>query len=80
MEGGSIVLNATAEFCRTLGDIPIYGLPGSRDEDDQELLGFEREMIEEKKHREGGKRGAWNEVEIEMMKSLGIANSTVVRP
>ncbi|XP_023720963.1 U4/U6.U5 tri-snRNP-associated protein 1-like [Cryptotermes secundus] len=26
MEGGSSVLNATAEFCCTLGDIPIYGL------------------------------------------------------
>ncbi|XP_023712792.1 U4/U6.U5 tri-snRNP-associated protein 1-like [Cryptotermes secundus] len=37
-EGGSIVLNATAEFCRTLGDIPTYGLAGNRDEDAQELL------------------------------------------
>ncbi|PNF28366.1 hypothetical protein B7P43_G17272 [Cryptotermes secundus] len=37
-EGGSIVLNATAEFCRTLGDIPTYGLAGNRDEDTQELL------------------------------------------
>jgi hypothetical protein len=38
LEGGSIVLNATAEFCRTLGDIPTYGLAGNRDEDAQELL------------------------------------------
>ena len=37
-EGGYIVLNATAEFCHTLGDIPIYGLTGNRDEDVQELL------------------------------------------
>lgn len=36
--GGSIVLNATAEFCRTLGDIPTYGLSGNREEDAQELL------------------------------------------
>ncbi|PNF42461.1 hypothetical protein B7P43_G08725 [Cryptotermes secundus] len=65
-EGGSIVLNATAEFCRTLGDIPTYGLAGNRDEDAQELLDFEREMIEEKKRQEEeGKRGAWNEVEID---------------
>ncbi|XP_023719958.1 U4/U6.U5 tri-snRNP-associated protein 1-like [Cryptotermes secundus] len=78
-EGGSIVLNATAEFCHTLGDIPAYGLAGNRDEDAQELLDFEREMIEEKKHQEEGKHGAWNEVEIEMMKSLGIASATVVR-
>ncbi|KDR24200.1 hypothetical protein L798_07607, partial [Zootermopsis nevadensis] len=66
VEGGSIVLNATAEFCRTLGDIPTYGLAGNRDEDAQELLDFEREMIEEKKRQEEeGKRGAWNEVEID---------------
>ncbi|PNF29069.1 hypothetical protein B7P43_G12633 [Cryptotermes secundus] len=77
-EGGSIVLNATAEFCCTLGDIPIYGLAGNRDEDAQEL-DLEREMIEEKKRQEEeGKRGAWNEVEIEMMESLGVASVTVV--
>jgi len=35
--GGSIVLNSTAEFCRTLGDIPTYGQAGNRDEDEQEL-------------------------------------------
>ena len=34
----SIVLNATAEFCRTLGDIPTYGMAGNRDEDEDELL------------------------------------------
>ena len=38
MEGGSIVLNATAEFFRTLGDIPTYGLAGNRGEDTQELI------------------------------------------
>lgn len=35
---GSIVLNSTAEFCRTLGDIPTYGQAGNREEDVQELL------------------------------------------
>lgn len=29
--GGSMVLDATAEFCRTLGDIPTYGLAGNRE-------------------------------------------------
>ncbi|XP_033606912.1 uncharacterized protein LOC111863333 [Cryptotermes secundus] len=38
MEGGSIVLHATAEFRRTLGDITTYGLAGNRDEYIQELL------------------------------------------
>ena len=36
--GGNITLNATAEFCRTLGDIPTYGLAGNRDEDAEELM------------------------------------------
>lgn len=34
----SIVLNETAEFCRTLGDIPTYGMAGNRDEDEDELM------------------------------------------
>ncbi|XP_067010200.2 U4/U6.U5 tri-snRNP-associated protein 1 [Anabrus simplex] len=64
--GGSIILNATAEFCRTLGDIPTYGLSGNRDEDAEELLDFERELNEEKRRQEEeGRRGAWNEVEID---------------
>lgn len=65
-EGGSIVLNATAEFCRTLGDIPTYGLSGNRDEDEQELLDFDKEVRTTRKPNEDdGKRGAWNEVEID---------------
>lgn len=34
----AITLNATAEFCRTLGDIPTYGMAGNRDEDEDELM------------------------------------------
>ena len=34
----NIVLNATAEFCRTLGEIPTYGMAGNRDEDEDELM------------------------------------------
>ena len=37
-QSGNIVLNATAEFCRTLGDIPTYGLAGNREENGQELM------------------------------------------
>lgn len=36
----SIILNATAEFCRILGDIPTYGMAGNRDEDEDELMVF----------------------------------------
>lgn len=65
--GGTIVLNSTAEFCRTLGDIPTYGLSGNREDEEQELLDFERELKEEKKRFEEEKRnvGAWNQVEID---------------
>uniref|UniRef100_A0AAY3ZZI3 U4/U6.U5 tri-snRNP-associated protein 1 n=1 Tax=Denticeps clupeoides TaxID=299321 RepID=A0AAY3ZZI3_9TELE len=37
----NIVFNATSEFCRTLGDIPTYGLSGNRE--DQEDLMDEKE-------------------------------------
>lgn len=37
-QSGNIILNATAEFCRTLGDIPTYGLAGNREENVQELM------------------------------------------
>lgn len=37
-QSGNIILNATAEFCRTLGDIPTYGLAGNREENGQELM------------------------------------------
>ena len=35
---GAMVLNATSEFCRTLGEIPTYGVPGSKTEEEDELL------------------------------------------
>ncbi|TSL04312.1 U4/U6.U5 tri-snRNP-associated protein 1 [Bagarius yarrelli] len=38
----NIVFNATSEFCRTLGDIPTYGLSGNR-EDQEDLMDFEQE-------------------------------------
>uniref|UniRef100_A0A1E1XSP5 Putative u4/u6.u5 snrnp associated protein n=1 Tax=Amblyomma sculptum TaxID=1581419 RepID=A0A1E1XSP5_AMBSC len=62
----AIVLNSTAEFCRTLGDIPTYGMSGNRDEEAEELMDMD---IEEDAEEEGGpdaaNRGAWNEVDIE---------------
>ncbi|KAL0267470.1 UNVERIFIED_CONTAM: hypothetical protein PYX00_009728 [Menopon gallinae] len=64
---GSIVLNSTAEFCRTLGDIPTYGLSGNREEEEQEILDFEREIKEERRKTEEEKRnvGAWNQVPLD---------------
>lgn len=57
---GAILLNATAEFCRTLGDIPTYGLAGNRDEDVAEMMDFETGSDKEDELRDRG--GAWNSV------------------
>ncbi|XP_068177640.1 U4/U6.U5 tri-snRNP-associated protein 1 [Antennarius striatus] len=38
----NIVFNATSEFCRTLGDIPTYGLSGNR-EDQEDIMDFQQE-------------------------------------
>uniref|UniRef100_A0A8C1WF25 Spliceosome associated factor 1, recruiter of U4/U6.U5 tri-snRNP n=1 Tax=Cyprinus carpio TaxID=7962 RepID=A0A8C1WF25_CYPCA len=38
----NIVFNATSEFCRTLGDIPTYGLSGNR-EDQEDIMDFEKD-------------------------------------
>ncbi|KAJ8347707.1 hypothetical protein SKAU_G00262960 [Synaphobranchus kaupii] len=42
----NIVFNATSEFCRTLGDIPTYGLSGNR-EDQEDIMDFEQEQERE---------------------------------
>ncbi|KAJ7996761.1 hypothetical protein DPEC_G00240370 [Dallia pectoralis] len=42
----NIVFNATSEFCRTLGDIPTYGLSGNR-EDQEDIMDFEQEAERE---------------------------------
>ncbi|KAG8522610.1 U4/U6.U5 tri-snRNP-associated protein 1 [Galemys pyrenaicus] len=47
---GAIVFNATSEFCRTLGEIPTYGLAGNREEQ-EELMDFERD---EERSAKGG--------------------------
>ncbi|XP_077089466.1 U4/U6.U5 tri-snRNP-associated protein 1 [Siphateles boraxobius] len=46
----NIVFNATSEFCRTLGDIPTYGLSGNR-EDQEDIMDFEKDV-----EKEGGEQ------------------------
>ncbi|XP_018575453.1 U4/U6.U5 tri-snRNP-associated protein 1 [Anoplophora glabripennis] len=46
IDSGNIILNATAEFCRTLGDIPTYGKAGNREET-EELIDFEKDIVNE---------------------------------
>ncbi|EDV99376.1 GH13064 [Drosophila grimshawi] len=63
----NIVLNATAEFCRTLGDIPTYGMAGNRNEDSSDMLDFDKnEALDE--HMDTNleeptlNHGTWNSV------------------
>lgn len=63
-----IILNATAEFCRTLGDIPTYGMAGNRDEDSNDMMDFEtNENVEERINDNNDEmievsHGTWNSV------------------
>ena len=36
--GVNIILNSTSEFCRSLGEIPTYGLAGNREEEREEIM------------------------------------------
>lgn len=56
-----MTLNTTDEFCRTLGDLPTYGLSGNRAEEDQSML--QLQPPKEKETQEP--RGAWEEVGID---------------
>ncbi|CAH2075876.1 unnamed protein product, partial [Iphiclides podalirius] len=61
MDAGAMVLDATAEFCRTLGDIPTYGLAGNRDHH-AEIMELEREEMEVERAEEAA--GAWSRVDV----------------
>ncbi|KAI8125440.1 hypothetical protein FF38_14399 [Lucilia cuprina] len=63
-----IILNATAEFCRTLGDIPTYGMAGNRDEDSNEMMDFEaienaeERLVDNTDDMIEASHGTWNSV------------------
>ena len=59
-----VTLNTTDEFCRTLGDIPTYGLSGNRAEDEQAMAQPAPPKATEREAPAGG-TGAWEEVGIE---------------
>ncbi|XP_058792754.1 U4/U6.U5 tri-snRNP-associated protein 1 isoform X2 [Phymastichus coffea] len=68
VSGSNIVLNSTAEFCRTLGDIPTYGQAGNREENTQEFMDLEmdevkHEPVDDDEVMNG--RGTWNTVDME---------------
>lgn len=41
----NIVFNATSEFCRTLGDIPTYGLSGNREDQEDIMVNIRHAML-----------------------------------
>lgn len=57
--GSNIILNETAEFCRTLGDIPTYGLAGNRDNDAAEIMDFEQDLDRDIQDPSTLRRGTW---------------------
>lgn len=59
-----ITLNQTAEFCRTLGDIPTYGMAGNRGVDANEMMDIESEHEDavEPMEEEEQITGTWNSV------------------
>ncbi|XP_034670055.1 U4/U6.U5 tri-snRNP-associated protein 1 isoform X1 [Drosophila subobscura] len=64
---GHIVLNATAEFCRTLGDIPTYGMAGNRNEDSNDMMDFDKiEQLDDNMDAHNDEpalsHGTWNSV------------------
>lgn len=78
---GSITLNATAEFCRTLGDIPTYGLAGNREEN-VEMMDFDvdelKEDVAEHEDEDDG-RGAWATVKPdEIIREPGITQEAAI--
>ncbi|XP_076232011.1 U4/U6.U5 tri-snRNP-associated protein 1 [Calliopsis andreniformis] len=80
-QSGNIVLNATAEFCRTLGDIPTYGLAGNREENGQELMDFEMDGVKEEpptNEEEDDGRGAWNTVHLDESTSEPVAMENAI--
>ncbi|KAB0407494.1 hypothetical protein E2I00_007668, partial [Balaenoptera physalus] len=76
---GAIVFNATSEFCRTLGEIPTYGLAGNREEQ-EELMDFERD---EERSANGGSESdgeeniGWSTVNLDEEKQQQDVHSPV---
>ncbi|CAH2107920.1 unnamed protein product [Euphydryas editha] len=67
----TMVLDATAEFCRTLGDIPTYGLAGNRDHF-AEIMDFERDEVEAEPEVDSA-AGAWSRVDVHSERPPDIA-------
>ncbi|XP_067877746.1 U4/U6.U5 tri-snRNP-associated protein 1 [Heterodontus francisci] len=79
---GVIVFNATSEFCRTLGEIPTYGLAGNREEQ-EELLDFEvenKELSDDEMELDRDETVGWSTVNLDEEKKQPefLATSTTI--
>lgn len=84
--GNNIILNSTAEFCRTLGDIPTYGRAGNREEG-EDLLNFDKELKDEKAEIEEDddddvveimdEGGRWSVVDLNEKKEAPVVSNEV---
>merc|ERR1719187_2208308 len=64
--GLGMSMNTTDEFCRTLGDIPTYGLSGNREDDDVVRIQMPAGAPGARDQEEAeGQAGAWEEVGID---------------
>ncbi|KAA0184339.1 hypothetical protein HAZT_HAZT002871 [Hyalella azteca] len=78
-EGGSglvVTLNKTDEFCRTLGDIPTYGLSGNRAAEEDQSASLLQQNTKASTQPEGV-GGAWEEVGIDDTKVEITENQSV---
>ncbi|KAK7104097.1 U4/U6.U5 tri-snRNP-associated protein 1-like [Littorina saxatilis] len=66
-KGVNIILNSTSEFCRSLGEIPTFGLSGNREEEREEIMDLELELMEQRKQEQEMEEQAsgWAEVDID---------------
>lgn len=69
---GCMVLDATAEFARALGDMPTYGQAGNRDSN-VEIMDFEDDVASE---NEMERTSAWSRVDVKADKPADITATT----
>ncbi|EDO37415.1 predicted protein [Nematostella vectensis] len=53
-EYGSIVIDSTSEFCRTLGEIPTYGTSGNREEEEEDEDEWKMDVVNETQEPQSG--------------------------
>uniref|UniRef100_A0A8C4Q418 U4/U6.U5 tri-snRNP-associated protein 1 n=1 Tax=Eptatretus burgeri TaxID=7764 RepID=A0A8C4Q418_EPTBU len=63
-EKQSIVFNSTSEFCRTLGEIPTYGMAGNRDENKEAMDIEQSDSDMSSEMSDDDNAAGWNAVDV----------------